>query len=840
MSLRANQDDEHLRMQQIERLQRAWSPPRGWRYWSEVNNDSVGLWYIATAFAFFLFAGVLALLMRVQLAVPDNEFLDARTYAQTFTLHGSVMMFLFAVPIFEAFAVLMLPQVLGTRDLPFPRLSAYGYWCFLIGGVFVCGSILFDAAPEGGWFMYPPLTTRFQPGVGADIWLLGLSFIEISSIAAAIELIVGVLRCRPPGMAIQLMPLYAWYILVVAVMILLAFPPLIAGDLLFELERAFDWPFFDPARGGDPLLWQHLFWIFGHPEVYIIFLPAMALVATIVPTFARAPVAGYSWVVLSMIGVGFLSFGLWVHHMYTTGLPGVSLGFFSAASQAVAIPTAIQIFCFIATLAAGRMLRSVPMLFIAGALAIFVIGGLTGVMVGLAPFDFQAHDTYFVVAHLHYVLIGGMLFPVFAAIHYYFPLIRHRMLSERLGQWAFWTMFAGFNLAFLPMHFTGLAGMPRRVYTYSEASGFSLLNAVSTVGAFAFAAGVLVFLFDVLRPRRRQALAPANPWNAGALEWLSANPRPSYTPRSVPHVSSRYPLWEQPGLLQEVAEGRHYLPDAAHGYRETLLTDPLDARPQQCLRLPGPSFVPLLTAVMTGGMFIFATFYWWTPSLLCALAALVLILHWIWNIPGEAWWTRTEVDVGRGLRLPLYAAGPVSVSWWAMFALMIADGAAFISLLFGYFFYWTLHDNFVPPGVLSAATEAWSLALLGVLLTWSILGWGQRCNARGERSGAMASLGIASLLAVASAAAFLAGPELSGLDPTTHVHPAMVWVLSGWCALHLVLGSLMLVYVLARLYAGHVDALRDGELRNLRLYWHFQAPAVLVTLAVLGLTPGGS
>ncbi|HSN70804.1 MAG TPA: cbb3-type cytochrome c oxidase subunit I, partial [Steroidobacteraceae bacterium] len=465
---------------QAERLRAAWKTPQGWRYWSAVNNSEVGLWYTVVAFVFMLFAGVLALLMRVQLAVPENDFVAAQTYNQLYTLHGSVMMFLFAVPVFEAFSIMVLPQMLGARDLPFPRLSAFGFWCFVIGGIFVCGSIFFGAAPQGGWFMYPPLNTTYYEGLGPDIWLLGLSFIEIASIAAAVELIVGVLKCRPPGMRINLIPLYCWYILVVAGMILFAFPPLIAGDLLFELQRAFDWPFFDASRGGDPLLWQHLFWIFGHPEVYIIFLPAVALVATIVPTFAQRPLVGYSWIVLAAVGTGFLSFGLWVHHMYTTGLPGVTLGFFSAASVAVAIPTGVQIFAFLATVLAGRLILSVPMLYIAGALAIFVLGGLTGVMLALVPFDWQAHDSYFVVAHLHHVLIGGMLFPVAAAFHYFFPLATGKKLSEKLGRIAFWLMFVGFNISFVPMHLTGVLGMPRRVFTYGADLGFDLLNLIST------------------------------------------------------------------------------------------------------------------------------------------------------------------------------------------------------------------------------------------------------------------------------------------------------------------------------------------------------------------------
>ncbi|MGO4831763.1 cbb3-type cytochrome c oxidase subunit I, partial [Rhizobiaceae sp. 2RAB30] len=362
---------------ETEQLRRVWENPSGWRYWTSVNNFQIGLWYASAAFAFMLFAGVLALIVRAQLVVPVNDLVSADFYNQAFTLHGTVMMFLFAVPIFEAVAIFLLPPMLGARELPFPRLGAFGFWSFFLGGVFVCGSIFFDAAPSSGWFMYPPLATSEQGGIGADIWLLGLSFIEVASIAAAVELIVGIMKCRAPGMRINMMPLFAWYLLVVAGMILFAFPPLIAGDILFEMERMFDWPFFDAERGGDPLLWQHLFWIFGHPEVYIIFLPAIALMAMIVPTFAQHPIVGYSWIVLAAVGTGFLSFGLWVHHMFTTGLPQISLAFFSAASEAVAIPTGVQIFVFIATMLAGRVVFSMPMLFGVGGLAIFIIGGLT-------------------------------------------------------------------------------------------------------------------------------------------------------------------------------------------------------------------------------------------------------------------------------------------------------------------------------------------------------------------------------------------------------------------------------------------------------------------------------
>ncbi|SOD96913.1 cytochrome c oxidase subunit I [Caenispirillum bisanense] len=821
---------------QAERLLTAWKTPTGWRYWSAVNNSEVGLWYTTVAFAFFFFAGILGLLIRAQLAVPGNDFLDADTYNQVFTLHGTVMMFLFAVPIFEAFSIMILPEMLGARDLPFPRLSAYGFWSFLIGGVFVCGSILFDAAPKGGWFMYPPLTTEYQDGVGVDIWLLGLSFIEVASIAAAVELIVGILKCRPPGMRINLMPLYAWYLLVVAAMILFAFPPLITGDLLFEMQRAFDWPFFDPDRGGDPLLWQHLFWIFGHPEVYIIFLPAIALVATMVPVFARRPIVGYSWIVLAAVGTGFISFGLWVHHMYTTGLPGLTLGFFSAASVAVAIPTGIQIFCFVATALAGRVIASTPMLYVSGALAIFVIGGLTGVMVALAPFDFQVHDTYFIVAHVHYVLVGGVVFPVTGAFYYFYPLAGGKTLSDRLGRIAFWLMFSGFNIAFLPMHLTGLRGMPRRVFTYEGGVGFDVLNLVSSIGAFILAAGFAVFLWDVLRPKGRQPYSPRNPWNAGTLEWLGEMPDKPWGVRSIPVIESRNPLWDQPNLVRDVDAGRFYLPDAEELKRETLVTSILDAEPIQCLRVPGPTFLTMGAAAGTGGVFIFSTYHWWWLAGLSGVLALGMVLTWLWTgtalIP-----EKPAKDVGLGTTLPLYKSGPQSVGWWAMFITMMGDMTAFAGLVFGYYFYWTIHEDF-PPDPAAGPGVAWPLTALGLFLAaWLLTVLARRWNAGGRRQSFFAALGLACLLTVAGTAALATGPAVTGLDPTAHVYPATVWVLVLWVGIHAAVGVVMLLYCIARGFAGKLTPQWDIDIHVVTLFWHFLAVTVLVTVATLAGFP---
>ncbi|WP_313529694.1 cytochrome c oxidase subunit I [Shinella sp.] len=824
------------RKAQEAKLRDVWRTPSGWRYWTSVNNTEIGLWYGSAAFLFMLFAGVLALLVRVQLAVPDNDFLSADTFNQAFTLHGTVMMFLFAVPIFEAVAIFLLPSMLGARELPFPRLSAFGFWSFALGGIFVCGSIFFGAAPNTGWFMYPPLATdKEYSGIGADIWLLGLSFIEVASIAAAVELIVGIMKCRAPGMRINMMPLFAWYLLIVAGMILFAFPPLIAGDILFEMERMFGWPFFDAERGGDPLLWQHLFWIFGHPEVYIIFLPAIALMAMIVPTFSQRPIVGYSWIVLAAVGTGFLSFGLWVHHMFTTGLPQISLAFFSAASEAVAIPTGVQIFVFIATMLAGRVIFAVPMLFGAGGLAIFIIGGLSGVMVALVPFDWQAHDTYFIVAHLHYVLIGGMLFPVVAGIYYYYPLLNARKLSDRLGKIAFWLMFSGFNIAFFPMHLAGLRGMPRRVFTYPAEIGWDWFNLISTIGSFNFAAGVAIVVIDVLRPKHRQPKGEQNPWNAGTLEWIS-EPEEKWGVRSIPIITSRYPIWDQPGLIEGIKTGRYYLPDTKDGARETLVTSVLDAEPIQCLRVGGTSVLSIIAAFSLGGVFIALTFHWWTVTIVCAVMTLAAIVAWLWT--GTAAIPKEEMrDVGLGRTLPLYTSGPQSVGWWAMFITMTGDSTAYASLMFGYFFYWTIHDDFTAghagPGTL------WPLAAAGLFtLAWLAMLAARKANEGDRDARTPLWLAFSALLTFAAGCAGLAGPYLTGMDPTAHVYPAIVWVVTLWTVVHGGVGVIMQAYCLARSLTGRMSARHDMDLRNVVLYWHFLVITAITSFGVLGLFPG--
>jgi cytochrome c oxidase subunit I+III len=448
-------------------LDRIWRTPPGWGRLSSVNHTILGKRFMVLALVFFAIGGLLSMLIRAQLATPNSAFIGPELYNQIFTMHGVVMMFLFAIPMFEGFAIYMLPKLLGARDLAFPRMTAYGYWCYLFGGGILIIALLVGAAPDSGWFMYTPLSSKpYTPGINADVWLLGITFVEISAVTAAVEIFVTILKMRAPGMSLTRMPLFAWYMLVTAGMMIIGFPPLILGSILLELERAFGLPFFDPTRGGDPLLWQHLFWLFGHPEVYIIFLPAAGAISTMIPVFAQHPILGYRAIIAAIVAMGFLSFGLWVHHMFTVGIPHLALAFFSAASALVAIPTAVQIFAWLGTLASGKPRWDVPMLYIFGFFFVFVCGGLTGVMLAMVPFNTQAHDTYFVVAHLHYVLVGGFVFPMLAALYYWLPHISGRQSLYKLSIPAFWLIFIGFNLTFFLMHLTGLMGMPRRISTY--------------------------------------------------------------------------------------------------------------------------------------------------------------------------------------------------------------------------------------------------------------------------------------------------------------------------------------------------------------------------------------
>ncbi|MGB6102323.1 MAG: cbb3-type cytochrome c oxidase subunit I [Pusillimonas sp.] len=815
-----------------EQLLRIWKRPQGWRTITFVNNTHIGLLYIGTALLFFVLAGVLALLMRTQLAVPDNNLIGYDLYNQLFTMHGTVMMFLFAVPAAEAIAMLLLPNMLGARDLPFPRLSAYAYWAYAIGGmVFFC-SIFVGLAPKGGWFMYPPLTSSaYSPELNADLWLLGIGFIEISAIAGAIELAIGILRTRAPGMTPDKMPIFAWVMLVFCGMVIIAFPAVIVATALLELERAFGMPFFIAEKGGDPLLWQHLFWIFGHPEVYIIFLPGAGMVSMIIAAMTGTRLVGYRLIVLAVVATGFLSFGLWVHHMFATGIPQLSLSFASAASMAVSVPTGIQVFAWIATIAAAVRLRplKVPMLFILGFFFIFVLGGLTGVMVAVIPFDLQAHDTYFIVAHLHYVLFGGMVFPLFSAFYYWAPFVSERRLSDRLGRWAFWLMFIGFNVSFFPMHFTGLAGMPRRVYTYADSYGWGTLNMVSTVGAYMIAAGVLVFVIDLARNfRPNNEKNAGNVWQAGTLEWL---PSSSYGPRSVPIVTSREPLWDQANLAADVGAGRYYLPNAPTGRRSTLVTNAIDARPEYLLELPGPGWTPLMAALGTAGFFLLLTFKMEALAGASGVLALAMIWRWLWD--ADVGPEGALVDIGGGLRLPVSCRGSTSHSWWAMIILLVVCASIFSSLMFAYLFLWTTSPQVWPaPDRLPAKI----LPLLSACLLMGssvVLAWIGRQLARSRQVPLRLGLPIAIVMLTMAIGLEAYGHWQTGLRPQDNAYAAAVYAMIGQQSILALVLTYMGVFTTARSLAGRLTPIRRACCDNTTIFWHYTVAQGLLALVLL-------
>ena len=816
--------------QELALLEAAWRPPRGWRLVSSVNNMHVGLFYIGTSLLFFVLAGALALLMRAQLAVPGNTLVGPGLYNQLFTMHGSVMMFLFAVPVVEAVAVYLLPPMLGARDLPFPRLSAYAFWAYAIGGLCFFLTIFFDVAPDAGWFMYPPLSSKLQsPGLGSDFWLLGIGFIEISAIAGAIELIVGIALTRAPGMRLGLMPIYAWAMLVVGAMIIFAFPAIIAGTALLELERAFDWPFFIADRGGDPLLWQHLFWFFGHPEVYIIFLPAAGLVSMLVPVLARTPLVGERAVVAALVGVGALSFALWMHHMFTAGLGWWASALTMLASLAVAVPSVLQVFAWTATLWRGRLVRSSAALFVLGFLVIFVIGGLTGVMIALPSFNRQVHDSYFIVAHLHYVLIGGMVFPLFAALYHWLPLVNGHAMSARLGAWVFWLMFIGFNLAFGPMHASGLLGMPRRVFTYGDQPGWAALNAASTLGAFVFAAGVALCLADLLRTLRHRQKPHGDPHRGATLEWI---PGHTYGLRSMPQVTSARPLWQRPQLAAEVEAGAHWLPDNPSGARDTLVTSVRAARPAYLMVLPGDGWLPLIAAAGTAGFFLLLTVAWTRSAWACGIVAVVCIWAWLWQLDRPA--AVTSAQVGRDVVLPV---GGARHARWALVLLLLVDGSIFLSILYAHLHVAMAGVSCPPPGA-ALPTAAASLATLLPWLPALASAWWAGWRLPRRRAGWLVPLALlaAALFALAAAGAALWLQLHTGLSPRQGAWSASVTALLAYSVLHVVCIALIAGFAAARARAGLLTPSHRVALDTLRWLLAASALQALVsTVTVQGL-----
>ena len=614
-----------------ERLESVWGEGAGLATWvGTVDHKRIGMRYLYTGFAFFVIAGIEAGLMRVQLARPGLSLVTPEVFNQLFTMHGVTMMFLFATPVLSGFGNYFVPLMIGARDMAFPRLNAFGFWVFLAAGIFLHSAFLVGRAPDDGWFNYPPLSiASFNPTIAIDFYALSLIFIGISTTAGAINFIVTIFKLRAPGMTLNRIPIFAWGELAFAFTVIFAIPPLTVANLFLELERRFGFHFFDAAGGGDPVLWQHLFWIFGHPEVYLVILPALGLVSAIIPTFSRRPMIGYTLIVLAELFIFVISFGVWVHHMFAVGLPPIAMGFISAASFMVVIPSGTQIFAWLATMLSGRLVLATPMLFVLGFLVTFVLGGLTGAMFSAIPFDQQTHDTYFVVAHLHYVLVGGAAFPMFAGLYHWGPKMLGRRLDERWGKVSFWLMFVGFNLAFFPMHIMGLLGQPRRVYTYPPGLGWDLPNLLSTIGVFVFAIGIAITFANWFWARRHGEVAGDDPWGAETLEWATTSPPPEYNFTTIPTVRSRQPAWDQPELrggAQPPEAGGRPLADG----HTTLSTSLADAEPQAIVHMPHaspwPFFLTLALTLTWYGVLLSA----WIVAAVGAVASAGAVMGWLW------------------------------------------------------------------------------------------------------------------------------------------------------------------------------------------------------------------
>ncbi|WP_424360335.1 cytochrome c oxidase subunit I [Methylocystis parvus] len=614
-----------------ERLSRLWEGEPGLRGWlSTVDHKEYGKRYIATAFLFLLLGGIEALVMRLQLAGPNRNLLTPEQYDQLFSMHGLTMIFLYAQPVLSGFSVFLFPLLLGTRDMAFPRLNAFSYWIYLFSGIFIYAGFVVGYGPNDGWFNYVPYALKhYNPGPNMDIYALGMILFGVSSTAGAANFVVTFLRTRAPGMSINRVPILAWGTVTTSFGILFSIPAVSLAFFLLWMDRQFDTHFFDQAGGGQPLLWQHLFWLFAHPWVYVVVLPAMGIVSDALPIFCRRPLVGYTVVVLATVATMVMGFGVWLHHMFATGIPFLALSFFSAASFVITVPSAVAVFAWIATIWTGRPVISTAFLFFTGFIVTFVIGGVSGVMTAAAPSDQQLTDTYFVVAHIHYVLIGINVLAVMGGLYVWFPKMTGRLLDERLGRWNFWLVFLGFNIAFLPMHWTGLAGMPRRIYTYPEGLGWSRVNLVTTTGAFILALGVLLLLINIYVSRRRGVIAGPDPWGGPTLEWSIPSPPPIYDFDVIPAVASRHPLWEaalREGAGESVIDRGLRLDDG----KEMLSTTALDAEPDAIQKMPEDTLAPLLTALAATLLAASALFHAWIIAVIFFAALLVAILIWLW------------------------------------------------------------------------------------------------------------------------------------------------------------------------------------------------------------------
>ncbi|MGK8205967.1 cytochrome c oxidase subunit I [Burkholderia cenocepacia] len=839
-------------------LAELWESAPGWRGWlGTVDHKRIGLRYIVTAFAFLLLGGVEALVMRIQLARPNATLLTPAQYDALFTMHGVTMIFLYALPVLSGFANYLWPLMLGSRDMAFPRLNAFSYWAFLFAGVFLYASFPLGAVPDGGWFNYVPLTSLdYSAGANIDIYALGMILLGISTTGGAANFVVTLLRMRAHGMSIDRLPIIVWGTLTASVANLVAVPSVSLAFFLLWLDRNAGTHFFDVAHDGRPLLWQHLFWMFAHPWVYVVVLPAMGIVSDALPTFCRRPLVAYEAVAVSTVATMLIGFEVWVHHMFATGIAPLALAFFGAASMLISIPSAVAVFAWLATIWTGRPVFRTPFLYFAGFVLMFVIGGVSGVMTAAVPLDWQLTDTYFVVAHLHYVLLGINVFPVLGGIAYWFPKFTGRMMNERFGRATFWVVLIGFNLGFFPMHVSGLLGMPRRIYTYPSGMGWDTSNLLTTIGSFVFGAGILMFVANALVSARRGVRAGENPWGAAGLEWSVASPAPVYNFAALPLVASRHPLWETRDDAQRSSVRIGYR--LANG-REALAVTPLAATPSAILKMPDDTCVPFVLALLATG--VFAAMLLRSPALIALFTAgcAVALVAWLWprlalgqrapaptlapadepaphaSEPAAPQWS-PAVPAPCVAPLPVGSYGERAGGWWGVMTLIATEAGLFGYLLFCYFYLQSQSAAPWPPegmpkiGLAAANTV--------VLLSSSVFVWlAERAVRAGRRPRAVAALAVALALGIAFALVQLHEWRDHPYGPTAHLYGSLYFTITGFHLAHVVAGLVILALLAGWTAAGFFDRRRRVALTVGALYWHFVDFVWLFIFTALYVSP---
>src|SRR4051812_7362835 len=713
------------------RLERIWAGPDGLLGWLKTTDHKrIGLMYFVTTLIFFGAGGVEALLIRTQLIGPDLHVLSPRAYDQVFTMHGVTMIFLFVIPMTTgAFGNYLIPLQIGARDMAFPRMNAVSFWIFAASGIFMYTGMAVGQAPDAGWFDYVPLASRaFSPDRGIDFYALGLIFNSVSTTAASANFIVTIFRMRAPGMSVNRMPLFCYAFLATSFALIFALPALTLDLLMLEADRRLGFHFFDAIKGGAPLLWQHLFWIFAHPEVYIIILPAFGIATSIIPAFTRRKMVAFPLVALAEILVAFIGFGVWAHHMFATGLSTATAVYFAAASLIIVIPSGIQLFAWIMTIVTGTPAFRTPLLFIVGFIVFFLLGGLSGVMVAAIPFDQQVTDTYFIVAHFHFVIFGAAVFPILGGLYFWFPKVTGRLYHEGMGVVSFWLAFVGTALTFFPMHILGLTGMPRRQYTYPSGMGWTGLNLLETIGSFILAAGLVLIVVNLARSLFRGRPAGPDPWAAPTLEWTTTSPPPEYNFAVIPAVTSPYPNWD----LEDRAADRQALDEGVRVYDEgeqTPTSSVLDGDGGEVLEPPSESGKPVLLALALGVMFTMLLLeHWTTAGVFAALGALIVF-----------WWHHTEASA------VVIRRSPLSIGVWGMLMLIFTEGSLFFVLL-GSYWYLRFQDKHWPPAGVPDPKVALPLVLTGVLVASAVPVALAATAARAGRAGLARTLLVCSLV----------------------------------------------------------------------------------------------